>query len=408
MGFVLDWQKKLGYRSDPFVPEPRKRVHDFFVARKRERELINLFIIKQDRFGIISGSSSIGKTTLLRWIEEELEHKVNVLFLKGSILSNKKLFLETLIKKSLNPIEWLIKRDEKLSRDEKEPFLLQKLKKRQLIILVDDARNLSSDNIVLLQRILNSSSRVQIIFTLERVLKMHEEFAHDSIHLSLKPLSEKERSELLKKRLELVGTVDSFPFDSQEMKRLVATENITILLKEARDKAIELSLKVKGPPPKQISNRSSTKLSQSGKESEDVVKRSKLESNSESESESESKKEPLSRGGPAPKPHTRKKSAWHIRFVSNEELKTLKEKKNREERKKMKEMLQNDLSNNVLKEEEELGRILHERGADDKSYQSKKKFEVTQDDNVKEVIQSLVDEMASDDEPTKIIKGKRR
>jgi ABC-type cobalamin/Fe3+-siderophores transport system ATPase subunit len=99
VSFVLDWQKKLGYKQDPFVAQPSKNVGDYIVGREKERENLNLFIIKQEKFGILHGPKGSGKTTLLLWLERQLKAhflKVSVLLLRGKDVSTKKTLLRAL------------------------------------------------------------------------------------------------------------------------------------------------------------------------------------------------------------------------------------------------------------------------------------------------------------------------
>ncbi len=253
MGFVLDWQKKLGYKSDPFVEEPLARVHDYFVGRDEEREKLNLFIIKQHAYGILQGGKGVGKTSLLRWLHETLQaYKVPSLFIEKRLLSTPKLFTNALLEHALNVLEKKVsKPHEKLQGDELQDFLAEKLAKRRLVLLIDDANDLSAESVKLLKKLLSSSHEVQVILALERTLKAHEELGEDELAIVLDDLDPDALVQLLARRIGLAQGRGTFPFDDDELDTLIgkAKRNPSRLLALARDRAIELSLKVKAPVP---------------------------------------------------------------------------------------------------------------------------------------------------------------
>ena len=253
MAFVLDWQKRLGYKTDPFVDLPQGKTADFFVDREAERAALNLFVVKQSRFGLLQGSQSSGKTTLLRWVEEQLRGgQVRALLLDGSVGYDA--FLDATISATLNPLEKrLLKPQAKVVKAAREDFLIHRIADKQFIILVDNAQGLEKESKALLKRILASCAGAQLIFAVERALKEHEEYGEDALGLTLEEMDNDALIALLRQRIALVGGDGTYPFDEEACKRLIATSkrNPRKLLVLAREQAIEIS--VKGPPPRRAS-----------------------------------------------------------------------------------------------------------------------------------------------------------
>ncbi len=249
MSFVLDWQKKLGYRTDPFVERPARRVAEYLVNRRAEQERLNLFIIKQERFGIIRGERGSGKSLLLEWLAQQLRWHfltLPVVLLKGSDDLE-----ERLLAASLNVIERTItKPHENLRGEKRRQFLMEKIGDRRLLILVDDAERLTREKRELLRRILAHCGKARVILALEESRK-EEELSRNELRITLKEMTNEELKEVLARRIALAGGVGTHPFDDHELSLLIgkAKKNPASLLSLARDRAIELSLRA-GPPPK--------------------------------------------------------------------------------------------------------------------------------------------------------------
>ena len=252
MSFVLDWQKKLGYKDDPFVEQPSGQVRTFFVDRDQERERLNLFVIKQQRFGILHGPKGSGKSTLSTWLAQQLGSKVKVIQVQGKMVEHKKPFVEHVLSQCLNVVEKNVtKPHEHLAKDEIEAFILQKLRKKRIILIIDDAQLLIRENKHLLKDVLKECPKSQVLLVLERILKEHEAWGKDDLGLALKDMSEEALTELLKVRIEGAGGHGTHPFDKKELDGLLekSKKNPVRLLALARERAMELSLTV-GPAPK--------------------------------------------------------------------------------------------------------------------------------------------------------------
>ncbi len=403
MAFVLDWRKKLGYREDPFVPEPSKRVHDFFVDREQERETINLFIIKRTRYGILQGAKGVGRTALLRWTAEELEQRG----MKGDVfllddekaLGERKRLADALLDRTLSMLERkVMKPQEKLGPAEREELLLKKLAKRHVLILIDDAGALSKDALDLLKRILETCPGTQLILSLERVLKVHEELGGDGLGLALDDLSDEALTALVAKRMALAGAVGTFPFEEADLKKLVAASKRSPvkLLGLCRERAIELSLKVDGPPkpqPAQPAAKASAARPSSSPSTQSSIPQPAPQE-PEDEDAAPAKGSKMVRFEEQPK-----KKLFSIRFVREEDLKAERARAAMKER-------QDEPSGDALLDAGLLGDIVDTAEAKKAAPATKRperRAEPAED--VDAVIQSLVEEL---EEPDAKSKTKRR
>lgn len=242
MGFVHDWQKKLGFKKDPFVAEPSTRVGDYLVTREREREQLNLFCIKRHRFGMIHGPAGIGKSTLLLWLRAELGREA--VLCSGKATHEQ--FQETFLLRGFGMLGRVTKAREKLTPEQRDELVLERVGKRRLVILVDDANDLAKESKALLQRLLELP-QTQVILALERVLKEYAQYGEDQLDIELKPLTRDALATLLERRLALVGGSGLFPFSKEDLQALSKAKSLTQFLEEARERAIELSLHAERP-----------------------------------------------------------------------------------------------------------------------------------------------------------------
>ena len=68
MSIVLDWHKKLGYRKDPFVDKPTKKIQGLTDLQHK----INLFLLKEQRLAIIRGDKGMGKSSFVLWNQKSI------------------------------------------------------------------------------------------------------------------------------------------------------------------------------------------------------------------------------------------------------------------------------------------------------------------------------------------------
>lgn len=242
MAFVLNWQRKLGYRHDPFVERPSRKTSDYLVDRDKERHKLNLFVIKGERFGLLVGPNGSGKTTLLNWLKEELGLQFSLRTLLLSEAADPEAFRRPLRGLASS----LLQRFRETSEEERHKQLIESVARRRTLLLVDNAQHLAKENKQLLKEL--AERGVSMILAVERTLKEHEQYGEDALGVTLEPLPPSKLKEVLAKRIALAGGVGTFPFTEKEIQSL-ATKSISDFLEKARARAMELSLTVEGPPP---------------------------------------------------------------------------------------------------------------------------------------------------------------
>lgn len=263
VSFVIDWKKKLGYSKDPFM-DLKVKPKQLLVSRSSDQEQLNLFIIKHKKIALITGEKGIGKSLLLNWLREQLNHNFKLLFLDNQkIISSNTLLFAHLLDGYTGVFDRVIKKSAEMSQEQKLKLLEQKLKKKS-VLLIDDADKLSSKNQELLSYLLENTD-LQLILTATKKegLKLKPD-----IKLELSPLNEEEFEKLLIKRIALAGGVGIFPFINKDIKKLTKKSkgNPKVFLDMAKEEALELSLKVTELPKFQPQSQTSSK-SQSNSES---------------------------------------------------------------------------------------------------------------------------------------------
>ncbi|MBR9703468.1 AAA family ATPase, partial [Candidatus Woesearchaeota archaeon] len=159
---VLNWQKKLGYHNDPFQDKPF--FTECLVGLDKQREAINLFIIKGQQLGLVLGEKGMGKSTLVHWLQEEMQGKIKVIALEAKTIGSRERLEKTLYEATSNFIEKHIIKDEK-TKEEKHTALKERLK-AQHVLFIDNAGSLTPPHISLLQEFLNDTKLQLLLFDL--------------------------------------------------------------------------------------------------------------------------------------------------------------------------------------------------------------------------------------------------
>jgi type II secretory pathway predicted ATPase ExeA len=259
---VLDWQKKLGFRKDPFdtgIPQPVAR---HIVGMEELQERMNLFLIKDERFGTVRGGKGMGKTMFLRWAEHELAPQKTHLqhYIDASKSDSRESIVSQLLKERLTFIERFRKKPLKASAEEKERTLLERLAHEDRnVLLVDNAGSLGEEELGLIMMIIERTPTHAIFAdTRERLAKM--KLPQDRLQLELPTYTREQLIEILQRRIESAGGRGTYPFSEQDLasltKRMPSPADLFV---HARERAIELSLKA-APAPKSDSKFLSIKV----------------------------------------------------------------------------------------------------------------------------------------------------
>ncbi len=258
MAIVLDWKKRLGYRRDPFENTIFKPVTNFTVGTDTLQERLSLFLIREERFGSIAGEDGTGKTTLLRWMQEELAKKREFKphYLDCKFVKNRSELMKALVPMTRLGIAEKLSRlgfsKKKISEEEQEKDLIQRLKIKRHLLLLDNAGALKENAVQLLGQILEETKTYIIIVDEKKRLSSFSNF-NDKLKLNTPKYTYEDLSTLLTKRIEEVAEVEgTYPFQQADITQLAkkAENNPEKFLNLAKEKAIELSLKAEPAPKK--------------------------------------------------------------------------------------------------------------------------------------------------------------
>jgi general secretion pathway protein A len=237
----------FGFREKPFklVPNPEY----LFLSRSHEDALayLNYAISQGDGFVEITGEVGTGKTTLCRAFLESLDDSTVAAYIFNPKLSPKQLI------RSIND-EFGIACDTDDTKDlidKLNRFLLQKRQERKkVIILIDEAQNLSATVLEQLRLLSNLETKKEKL--LQIILVGQPELAamldsHDlrqigqriSIRCQISPLSLKETQEYIQYRLNIASQKRLALFDPAAIRRIYAySGGIPRMINIACDRAL--------------------------------------------------------------------------------------------------------------------------------------------------------------------------
>lgn len=246
MALILDWKKKLGYKNDPFTQEIPKPAAKFLVGLDDIQEQFNLFLIKEYRFGTIKGDNGQGKTMFLRWVDESLQdRKYRAEYIDAKETKN---LLEHLIGKTTSTLSRKFSKSK--TPDEKYDLLIGKFQKKRYVLLIDNAGSLSKADMDFLNDVIDkTTAHIVLADEKDRLKKLSYDSA-DKLKAELPEYTHEQLTNMLERRIESVGGAGTFPFDEKTLKDLTkkCKGNPSMLLELAREKAIELSLRVRRVP----------------------------------------------------------------------------------------------------------------------------------------------------------------
>jgi len=246
--FVLDWEKALGYRSDPFADRILLPAHRFIVDRVEEKERLNWFFIKDFFYGSILGENGVGKTMLLKWLEERLNkyRRIHCIYINAAVFKDQINIPQQILEPLLTLIEkyWTKPHQQSVNFDY-IGFLKKKLGQKSVAILIDNAHNLTDRNMELIKALREDGLRIQVVIATTQAdyeKSRLPEFGSDELNIALRRLTLDESIEMIQKRISAVGGSGVNPFQRENLSRIYdrADKNPRQFLHLCRDEAIRI------------------------------------------------------------------------------------------------------------------------------------------------------------------------
>ncbi|MBU1198266.1 MAG: ATP-binding protein [Nanoarchaeota archaeon] len=246
--FVLEWDKALGFRGDPFADKIFLPINKFLVNRKDEKEKMNWFFIKNYFYGAIVGEDGVGKTTMMRWLEDRLGkyNRIHSIYINAAIFKDQINILQKMLEPLLSFYEKTFsKPHKKLLSADFLGFLKKKLGQKSVALLIDNAHHITDKNLELIKNLRKEGLKLQIIVSSTQ--KEYEksrlrEIGSDELSITLRRLTFDEAKEMLQKRIEAFGGKGIYPFTEDSIKKMhdKADKNPREFLKLCRDEAIKI------------------------------------------------------------------------------------------------------------------------------------------------------------------------
>lgn len=249
--FILDWYKEFSYTSNPFKDEILNPLSELISGYEKERDKLNLFIINNNKFGVIHAKEGQGKTTVLKWLHEQLNKypdKILLFYLNDKVFSEDTGLLKEIQNKTLTWWDRFFRKlDKTTDYDKNVKALRRKLRDKKLVILGDDITHISKHNLLLLNKLYNNI-QFQLILTTSSEGKnyMHKMFnIPDKLNLHLAGLSHAETKEMVEKRIKYFNGSGLEPFNDKLLNHICekSDKNPRKILDLCQKYAIEIAVR---------------------------------------------------------------------------------------------------------------------------------------------------------------------
>jgi type II secretory pathway predicted ATPase ExeA len=207
-----EWFKELSWNKNPFTLEINL---NSFIAKTDKIDEIISAIEDNDKYILITGPTGVGKTTLLKWIEE----KYNSFYVPKPPISEDEilnLFKAKLLKPTL--IQKILKKDTDLNLYNITEKYNKKHKGKKTLILIDEAHETKLQTLEWIRSLTEQMEGTTLILAGLKRLKT-EHLSHletlmqrISKDIELNPLSKEETINLIKKRISIVNGNGLEPF----------------------------------------------------------------------------------------------------------------------------------------------------------------------------------------------------
>lgn len=232
--FTLDWVSELGWKQNPFSLQNR------IAGMHEEEHEINLFFIKERKFGLITGPTGVGKSTLMQWLSGELDNRrgFRVLKFNADILSTD----DQLRSEIADPFRGMFSKGKDIDTQALVHLLEKKCKKDTLVLLIEDADDFGAKHKDVLHAILTLPN-VKMLMSARSTPKHLP--ADDELELEVEQRDAQQYQQILTDRIEAVGGSGMHPFTENVVERMrKETDNTQEFLSLAQETAIHIALNV--------------------------------------------------------------------------------------------------------------------------------------------------------------------
>lgn len=211
-GSVEGWLKQMNWKENPFT---LKIQPSLFVGYRDEVKKIALHLREGHKIAMVTGSTGSGKTTFLRFIENQVRDEYKVLYISKP---PKKEELVGIFLESFKPTFFERVFKKKVRLHDLHVYLNKKLKGGKLLLLIDEAHEADIDTLEWLRTICDQVDGMQIILaglsTLDEILRKNLETLRSRVvtKIELITLDREYTRELIRRRIESVGGKDILPF----------------------------------------------------------------------------------------------------------------------------------------------------------------------------------------------------
>lgn len=246
--FVLEWDRALGFKSDPFADKIFAPINQFLVDRVEEKEKLNWFFIKGYFYGTILGEQGVGKTMLMKWLEDRLRkyNRIHAVYINAAVFKEQVNIPQQMLLPLLSVYERMISKPHtKMLTVEPISLIKKKLGSKSIALLIDNAQHLTEKNLELLKQLRNDGLRFQVLVTSapsEYKKSRLAELGQDDLDITLRRLNFAEAKEMIAKRVQGFGGQGIAPFNDETLQVLYdrADKNPREFLHLCRDEAIRI------------------------------------------------------------------------------------------------------------------------------------------------------------------------
>ena len=222
------YTKFYGLKKKPFSLSPDPDI--LFMSPKHEKVYIHLkyAILENKNFVVITGEIGSGKTTLINFLLKQIKEPYKIVYIRNTLVSPIQ-FLKFICEDLKIPVEGLDKA--KILNALREFLLKEHRANRRIILIIDEAQNLSFQTLEEIRLISNLETEKehlwQIILVGQPELK--RKLQHPSlkqfvqrvtVHCHLEPLNEEETFEYIRHRLRVAGAKNLNIFTEDAIKAI--------------------------------------------------------------------------------------------------------------------------------------------------------------------------------------------